>query len=88
MIRLMRNQRDGLGKYRVFNNRRGAWVGSDGPGEVNEHFVIMLKDAYARAALLAYAQAAMDDGNKEYAIDIKELADRAGPLHKKCKVPD
>lgn len=57
MTRLMRNQRDGLGKYRVFNNRKSAWVEDNGPGEANEHFVLMLKDRYARAALMAYAQA-------------------------------
>jgi hypothetical protein len=87
MTRLMRNQRDGLGKYRVFNNRKKAWVENDGLGEANEHFVVMLKDKYARAALMAYATAAYEDGNK-YAVDVQELANRAGPMHQNCKAPD
>lgn len=88
MTRLMRNQRDGKGKYRVFNNRRGAWVEFDGPNEGNEHFVLMLKDKYSRAALMAYSGAAMEDGNKEYAKDVMELANRAGECHPNCKKPD
>lgn len=88
MTRLMRNQRDGLGKYRVFNNRKQAWVENDGLGEINEHFVIMLKDKYARAALIGYAQAAQENGDVEYAKDIMELANRAGPMHPNCKEPD
>lgn len=88
MTRLMRNQRDGLGKYRVWDNRKQAWVANDDPGEQNEHFVIMLKDKYARAALLAYAGAAHEDGKKEYAADVMELANRAGPMHPNCKEPD
>ncbi len=88
MTRLMRNQRDGLGKYRVFNNRKNAWVENDGPAEENEHFVLMLKDKYARAALMAYATAASCDGQQEYAIDVQELANRAGPMHPNCKAPD
>ena len=88
MTRLMRNQRDGLGKYRVFSNRKQDWVEDDGPGGTNEHFVIMLKDKYARAALLAYAAAAQEDGAKEYAIDVMELANRSGPMHPNCKEPD
>jgi hypothetical protein len=89
MTRLMRNQRDGLGKYRVFNNRKQAWVENDGPGEENEHFVIMLHDKYARAALMAYAlEAGGDDEQREYSKDVMELANRAGPLHPKCRVPD
>jgi len=84
----MRNQRDGKGKYRVFNNRKNAWVENDGPFEDNEHFVIMLKDKYARAALMAYASAADQDGECEYAIDVQDMANRAGPMHPKCKAPD
>ncbi len=86
--RLMRNQRDGLGKYRVWNNRKQAWVINDGPGEVNEHFVIMLKDKYARVALMRYAAEAQEDGQDEYARDVMELANRAGPCHPNCKAPD
>lgn len=88
MTRLMHNQRDGLGKYRVFDNRKWAWVENDGLGEVNEFFVVMLKDKYARAALLAYAEAAQEDGAKEDAVYAMKLANRAGPMHPNCKKPD
>ena len=88
MTRLMRNQRDGKGKYRVYDNRKEQWVVNDGPGEVNEHFVIMLKDKYARAALTKYAAEAAEAGDLEYAKDVQELANRAGPCHPACKAPD
>jgi len=87
-MRLMRNQLTGKGKYTVFDNRKRLVVANDGPGEENEHFVLMLKDKYARAALLAYARAATEDGDHEYAADVTELADRAGECHPKCKRPD
>jgi len=86
--RLLRNERDGRGKYRVFNTRKNAWVEDDAPGEEHEHFVVMLKDKYARAALLAYATSVSEDGDTEYAKDVMELANRAGPMHKACKTPD
>jgi hypothetical protein len=88
MTRLMRNQRDSLAKYRVYDNRKQNWVMNDGVGEVNEHFTIMLKDAYSRAALMAYAEAAATAGDKEYAKDVMDLANRAGELHPNCKTPD
>lgn len=87
-MRLLRNERDGKGKYSVFNNRTQKPVVEDGPGERNEHFVIMLKDIYARDALLAYAAAADRDGQHEYALDVTDLANRAGKLHPNCKAPD
>jgi len=88
MTRLMRNERDGKPKYSVFDNRKNQPVTEDGVGERNEHFVIMLKDQYSRAALLAYAGAASEAGDTEYAKDIMELANRAGSLHPACKKPD
>lgn len=88
MTRLMRNERDGKGKYSVFNNRKKAWVFNDGPGEENEHFVIMLKDRHARAALLEYAKDAKEAGENEYSNDVMALANRAGPMHPNCKAPD
>jgi len=87
-LRLMRIERGGRGKYTVLDNRTGHWVTNDEPGGDNEHFVIMLKDRYARAALLAYAEEAGKDGQTLYAEDIAALANRAGPLHKLCKIPD
>lgn len=88
MTRLMRNERDGKQKYSIFNNRKNQPVKDDGVGERNEHFVIMLKDSYARDALLAYAVAAKADGNVEYAEDVQALANRSGPLSPFCKRPD
>lgn len=88
MSRLLRNLGVGSGKYRVFDTRKQEWVDDDAPGQEHEHFVIMLKDKYARAALLAYAEAALDDGDKEYAADVLELARRAGRRHPQCKIPD
>ncbi len=87
-MRLMRMERTGEQKYSVFDNRTQKPVTEDGPNERNEHFVLMLKDQYARAALMAYAQSAMEDGEKEYALDVMMLANRAGSLSKFCKRPD
>lgn len=87
-LRLMRIERGGQGKYTVIDNRTGHHVLHDEPGGDNEHFVIMLKDRYARAALLGYAQAAAEDGQTLYAEDVTGLANRAGPKHKLCKTPD
>lgn len=84
----MRTERDGKAKYSVINNRTGKLVEDDGPGEEHEHFVIMLKDKYARVALMAYAKAAMDAGDIAYSDDVMTLANRAGPLHPNCKEPD
>jgi len=38
--------------------------------------------------LMPYAREAMEDGQDEYAKDVMELANRAGPMHKRCKRPD
>ncbi len=53
-----------------------------------EFFAIRLKDAYAQQALRAYALAAADDDNGDYAADIYEMADRSGPSHPNCRKPD
>lgn len=87
-MRLFRTQRDNKQKYEVKNNQTGKVVTEDGVGERNEHFVLMLKDRYTRAALLAYAAEADKDGETEYAKDVMELADRAGPLSPFAKKPD
>lgn len=59
-----------------------------GPAESeSEFFVIKLRDRNAGAALASYAlAAAIHDG--EYAREVKELADRAGPRSPFCKDPD
>lgn len=87
-LRLMRIESGDQGKYSVRDNRTGRFVESDHPKGPNEHFVLMLKDKYARAALLAYAQAAAEDGQTLYAKDVTDLANRAGPCHDLCKKPD
>jgi hypothetical protein len=61
------------------------------PGTENEFFVLKLKDQWSRAALYAYADAAInspDPGHHEYANDVGELADRSGIRNKWCKRPD
>lgn len=58
------------------------------PGTPDEHFVIMLKDRHAKAALDAYADSAFAGLDHEYATDVRELADRAGPHSPFCKDPD
>lgn len=52
-----------------------------------EFFVIKLKDQYAGHALTAYALAARRD-DPEYARDVANLAQRAGPRNPHCKRPD
>lgn len=60
------------------------------PGTAGEFFVLMLKDEFAREALLAYAARAGEEGGKyhEYSIDIDKLADRAGTGSPFAKLPD
>jgi len=66
----------------------GGFVTMDAPGGEDEFFVVMLKDAYAQAGLTAYAQAALDDGEVEYAMEVLDLAARSGPSNPLCKKPD
>ncbi len=56
-------------------------------GTDGEPFVILLKDKYAQSALVAYADAAEAD-DPEWAMEVRELAARAGPAHPNCKRPD
>jgi len=65
----------------------GGTVEFGQPGDENEFFVIKLKDKYAPRALDAYAQAAMVDGQTEYAQEVMALARRAA-FHPKSKRPD
>jgi hypothetical protein len=68
-------------------------------GEKDEFFVIKLRDKYAAAALVAYAEAAQRDAMSdidprkaadklEWAAEIYALAARAGRLSPFCKTPD
>jgi len=66
----------------------GGFVTMDAPGGEDEFFVIMLKDAYAQPALVAYANAALADGEIEYAGEVLDLAARSGRSHPLCKKPD
>lgn len=78
---------DGLGKYRLWNERKRAWVDDCGPGQEHEFFVIMLKDAHARKALVAYAQS-LGLVDEEFAAEVLTLARRAGPKSPFCHDPD
>lgn len=56
-------------------------------GTDREFFLIRLKDKYAQAALMAYADAAMLD-DLEYAAEISDMGHRSGPASPFCKAPD
>jgi hypothetical protein len=56
-------------------------------GSESEFFVMRLKDRYAGAGLDGYANAASLD-DLEYAEEVREMANRAGPYHPACKNPD
>lgn len=59
-----------------------------GDSQDSEFFVIRLKDRYAQAGLRSYATAAVLDENDEYANEVFDMANRAGPHHPNCKAPD
>jgi hypothetical protein len=87
MARLMR--RPGTtGKYTVIDNRTGKVVEDAEPWGRNEYFVVFLKDRHSHAALAAYATDAAAADDHEYADEVMQLADRAGPLSPYCKAPD
>lgn len=56
-------------------------------GTESEFFVFRLKDKYAAAGLAAYAAEAEKD-DPEYASEIREMMQRAGPNSPWCKKPD
>ena len=59
-------------------------------GSPDEFWVIKLKDRYAGPALERYAESVLRDkyGDREYADEILELANRSGQAHPLCKRPD
>ena len=57
-------------------------------GSEDEFFVIRLKDKYAAQALFAYAEAADEDGSREWASEVRDMAMRAGHAHPNCQKPD
>lgn len=52
-----------------------------------EFFVMRLKDSAASAGLRSYASVARNF-DPEYANEVTDLANRAGPYHPNCKRPD
>lgn len=58
-----------------------------GDTEDSEFFLIRLKDKYSAPALFAYADAADDDGQKEWANEVSRLAYTA-TVHPSQKQPD
>lgn len=57
-------------------------------GEPDEFFLIKLKDINAEHALVAYADQANHNGDKEFAGEVYELARRSGRHNPHCKHPD
>lgn len=57
-------------------------------GSESEFFVIRLKDKFSSGALEAYASAAMNDGETEYAHDVFDMARRSGHNNRWCQKPD
>lgn len=57
-------------------------------GSKGEFFVLMLKDAFAEGPLIQYANTAMIAGEKEYAQEVINLANRSGQHSPFCKRPD
>lgn len=62
-------------------------IDDSAPESEGEFFVIRLRDKYAKAALEAYAFVAERD-DPEYAHEVRELANRAGPSSPFMKRPD
>lgn len=57
-------------------------------GTDREFFLIRLKDKYAQPALYAYAEAANEDGDSEFANEVVDMAMRSGISSPWCKKPD
>lgn len=56
-------------------------------GAEDEFFLIKLKDIHSQPALTAYARS-IEQRDPEFAIEVLELACRAGPSNRFCKEPD
>jgi len=57
------------------------------PETEGEFFVLRLRDRHAQAALHAYANS-VGATDAQFAAEVRELADRAGPSSPWCKEPD
>lgn len=86
-MRLDRYIGEKTGKYSIIENRNGGRVVNSGD-PMDDFFVIKLKDINAKAALLAYAKAARENGDIDLASDVERLATTAGEDHPACKIPD
>lgn len=78
----------GQGKYELKNLRTGEIVTDCGPGDEHEFFVIMVRDINAQSGLYGYANSAYATGDEEWADEVREMANRAGPNSPFCKIPD
>lgn len=85
-LRAMSIEDDGIGAA-LDKLKEAGVLELGGEGNIDEFFVIKLRDSSARAALDAYAAnvAAFDP---ELAEDVKELAQRSGIYSPFCKEPD
>jgi hypothetical protein len=87
-MKLVRNTTDdGKCKFALIERLKDNKVEFGLPHTENEFFVIKLKDANAKEALEAYANAA-ESTDPELASEVRELALRAGVNSKFCKQPD
>ena len=68
--------------------QRAGLIEWGAPETEGEFFVLKLRDAFAEPALVMYANTAMMAGDKEYAREVKALADRSGARSPFCKRPD
>lgn len=65
--------------YTVYIEPERVWYGGS---------ISVTSNNSGTAALMAYAASAQEFGEYEYAKDVMELANRAGPKHPNCKSPD
>lgn len=86
VVRLREVPHDGEARAHLDALVTGGFVEMGSVGDADEFFVVKLKDRYAAAALVAYAEAAASD-DPEYAIEVLELAARA-MAHPNRKTPD
>ena len=85
---LVRNtSTDGKCKYSLIENEKDGHVEHGLPHTENEFFVIKLKDRHAKVALEAYAKS-VETTDKEYALQVYELAERSGTDSAWLKDPD
>lgn len=77
----------GYGKYALLNLRTDK-IEWGRLGEVDEFFVLKLRDIHSLVALEAYANSLRLSGQTEFSEEISRLCDRAGKNSEFCKEPD